>query len=143
MNSRFTPLHSRQRIWSGHLPGTEEPPTSIQPPHCGCQGSPSWARWESDGKGATQNTMQTQRSRRPISHASSCHQAHPTFSSPQKESFRGPGPTPPLLYPKLCTHSPWPSVGRQGQVSMFYLLHTTAPGWGLVRHPTDLDISRV
>lgn len=100
--------------------------------------SPSWARQESDGKGATQNTIQTQRSRGPLlgwpqRPDLSCLQlppAHPTFSSPQKESFRGPGcphPHPPgrlPLHPKLCMHSPWPSVGRRG---LRYLCSTSFP----------------
>lgn len=61
-----------------------------------------------------------------ISHASSCHQAHPTFSSPQKESFRDPDCPPPqevasppqALYAQSLAFgwSSWP------QVSMLYLL---------------------
>lgn len=133
MNSVFPPLHSWQRIWLGHIPGTEEPPTSILL-IVAARASPLWARQESDGKGATQNTIQTQRSRDlfwaglrgQISHASAATGTPHLLQPPERASgapaYQGRLP----LYPKLCVHNPWPSVGHCG---LRYPCSTTASGW--------------
>lgn len=157
MNSLFSPLHSWQRIWLGHIPGTEEPniyPASSLwlpgPPHRGLDRSLT-------GRGQLRTPFRHKGAealfwaglRGQISHASSCHRHTPPSLAPRKRASGAlAAPLPPrqvasppqALYAQSLAFgwSSWP------QVSMFYLLpHTTAPGWGLVCHPTDVGISRV
>lgn len=59
-NFLFYPVHSRQRMWLGHIPGTEKPQHLLLLPTENAKASSGWVGGKSDRKGTIQDTIQTQ-----------------------------------------------------------------------------------
>lgn len=161
VNFRLYSLHPRQRIWWGLVPGTEKPPASVRLPHQGHHGrAPCGPDGRLPGKGqcGTPSRHKGFETRfgaglgGQLSHAASCHWAHPTFPSPAKGAPRGPGclPAPgfvctalglsvelvgPCGLGHLCSSAsfptPWPLVGIWSVSPLTWTLHLC----GLRKHP--------
>lgn len=140
MNFLFYFLRSWQRIWLGHIPGTEKPPASIQPPHGGQPGPPARGQ---DRSLMGREQFRTKDLRLPLGTASEANSIMlqlPLGTSlllwssergvsgswlPTPTSPRRPGKV--LPHPKPCVHSPRPSVNLVGPCGLRLLCSTSFP----------------
>lgn len=160
MNFLLDSLHPWQHIWLGHVPGAEKSPASVQLPHQGHHSHPPCGLDRSlPGKGQCRTPFRHKGFETPfgaslggqLSHASSCHWAHPTFSSPPKGAFRGPGclPTPsfvctalglsveligPCGLRRLCSSASFPTSQSLARIWPVSLLTWTFHLCGLRKH---------